>query len=78
MGEEINQDIFYWGQSYQTPQKTVSAEAIDNSETAIDVASGTGLYFNKYNVVMLCNYVAGTNNTQLDRPTRNCSGSAKT
>ncbi len=66
MGEEINQDIFYWGQSYQTPQKTVSAEAIDGSETGIDVATGTGLYFNKYNVVMLCNYVAGTNSTQLD------------
>lgn len=68
IGQEIDQDIFYWGQSYQTPQISNTSEALDNSETGIDVTTGHGLRFSKYMVVAITDYVSGST-TALDLST---------
>lgn len=69
IGDEIDQDIFYWGQSYQTPQTSNTAEAVDLTETAIDVTTNHGELFSKYMVVAITDYKAGSS-TLLDLTTR--------
>lgn len=69
IGDEIDQDIFYWGQSYQTPQTSNTAEAVDLAETAIDVTTNHGELFSKYMVVAITDYKAGSS-TLLDLTTR--------
>ena len=69
IGDEIDQDIFYWGQSYQTPQTSNTAEAVDLTETAIDVTTNHGELFSKYMGVAITDYKAGSS-TLLDLTTR--------
>ena len=69
IGDEIEQDIFYWGQSYQTPQTSNTAEAVDLTETGIDVTTNHGELFSKYMVVAITDYKAGSS-TLLDLTTR--------
>ena len=69
IGDEIDQDIFYWGQSYQTPQTSNTSEAVDLNETAIDVTTNHGELFSKYMVVAITDYKAGSS-TLLDLTTR--------
>lgn len=55
-GPEIDQDIYYWGQSYQLGHSGVLAEDLTVGETAIDVAAGTGERFHKYQVIAVTDY----------------------
>jgi hypothetical protein len=69
IGESIDQDIFYWGQSYQTPQTSALSEALDASETDIDVTTNHGELFSKYMVIAVTDYQSGSS-TLLDLDTR--------
>ena len=69
IGESINQDIFYWGQSYQTPQTSHTAEALDNSELGVNVTANHGELFSKYMVIAVTDYQSGSS-TLLDLSTR--------
>jgi hypothetical protein len=57
-----------WGQSYHVPVSGTVNEALDASETAIDLASGEGKYIQPWMVLEVVDYFAGT--TRLDWSTR--------
>lgn len=57
-----------WGQSYHTAVTGTIAEALDSSETAIDLTSGQGLLMQPWLVLEVIDYVSGT--TRLDPSTR--------
>jgi hypothetical protein len=57
-----------WGQSYHVPVSGTIAEALDDSETAIDLASGEGKYVQPWMALEIVDYVTGT--TRLDWSTR--------
>ena len=70
IGSEIDQDIVYWGQSYQTPFVSAAAEDLAQGETDLDVTSSTGVYFNwPYAVLAITDYATGST-TRLDHSTR--------
>ena len=55
-GKAIDQDVYYWGQSYQTPLEGVLGEDLDNVETGVDVATGTGERFWPWCVIAVTDY----------------------
>jgi hypothetical protein len=57
-----------WGQSYHVPVSGTIAEALDNSETAIDLTTGEGVYIQPWMVLEIIDYFDGT--TRLDYSTR--------
>lgn len=57
-----------WGQSYHTPVSGTINEALDTSETAIDLTAGQGLYVQPWFVLEIIDYFTGT--TRLDTSTR--------
>lgn len=69
VGDPVDTRPLYWGQSYRVPLETTANEAIDNSETGIDVATGTGKYFQQWTVFEAIDFIAGST-TILDDDTR--------
>lgn len=67
-GKAVNAIKHEWGQSYHTPISGTINEALDNSETAIDLASGNGAYLQPWMVIEIIDYISGT--TRLDYSTR--------
>ena len=68
-GKAINSIKHEWGQSYHTPISGTINEGLDNSETAIDVASGEGDYLQPWMVLEIIDWVSGSS-TRLDYSTR--------
>jgi len=68
MGAPINTRPHYFGQSFRVALETTVAEALDNSETGIDVASGTGKLFQKNTLFEVVDFIAGSS-TILDQST---------
>ncbi len=69
IGEAIDTRPHYWGQSYRVALQTTAAEALDNSETGVDVATGTGKLFQKWSVIEVMDFVSGST-TIYDQSTR--------
>lgn len=67
-GKSVDLIKMEWGQSYHTPISGTINEALDNSETGIDLASGEGKYLQKFMVLEIIDFVSGT--TRLDYSTR--------
>jgi hypothetical protein len=67
-GKSVNAIKHEWGQSYHTPISGTIGEALDDSETAIDLASGNGAYMQPWFVIEIIDYISGT--TRLDYTTR--------
>jgi hypothetical protein len=63
IGKAINQDVFYFGRSYQLPHSAAVSGALTNSATTINVVSGQGLRFQVYDVVSIKDYVSGSTRT---------------
>lgn len=59
VGKEIDQQKPEWGQSYQTPHVSATAEAVSIAETAIDVTSGHGVRFHPYHVIKFLEDASG-------------------
>lgn len=52
-GKAINQKKVEWLNRFLSPNSTTAAEALDDSETGVDVATGTGTYFQQYDVIKI-------------------------
>lgn len=63
----INTRPHYWGQSVRVGMSSTLASGINDSVTTFSVAANGGVYFKKWHVAQITNYVTGT--TRLD-PTR--------
>jgi len=69
IGPAIDQRPFYWGQSSLVAVETTLGADHTNSTTTLTVASGAGAILQKYMVIELTDYVAGST-TVLDETTR--------
>ena len=63
IGKELDSDIVYFGQSYQTPLVAELEGAINGAVGTIGVLAGHGLRFQVYDVVAIIDYIAGTTRT---------------
>lgn len=59
-GPAIDQKPFYWGQSKRTAVQTHLAGAHNNSTTTLTVTSGTGVILQKWMVLEIINFIAGS------------------
>jgi hypothetical protein len=69
LGPAIEQRPFYWGQSKRVAVQTGLAGAHNNSTTTLTATTGTGVILQKYMVLEIINFVAGST-TILDQTRR--------
>ena len=67
-GEAVDNPTLRWGQSYRTAVSGNTAAALDTTETDVTFASSEGKLLQRYMVLEIIDYVAGT--TRLDYTTR--------
>lgn len=67
-GKAVDQIKLEWGQSYHTPVSGTVNETLTDSDLTITLASGEAKYIQKWMVLEIIDYVAGT--TRLDYTTR--------
>ena len=67
-GKSVSAIKHEWGQSYHTPISGTIAEALTDSETDLDVATGQGAYLQPWFVLEIIDFYSGT--TRLDYSTR--------
>ncbi len=67
--DPVDQRPFYWGQSQLVAVETTLSGAHNNSTTTLTVATGTGVILQKYMVLEIQNYIAGST-TVLDSTRR--------
>ena len=60
IGPSIDQRPHYWGQSKRVAVKTNLSGAHNNSTTTLTVTSGTGVILQKYMVLEIINFIAGS------------------
>lgn len=68
-GKAVDQVKIEWGQSYHTPVSGTIAEALDTTETGIDLASGNGKFLQPWMVLEVIDW-ADAGKTRLDYSTR--------
>lgn len=66
----VDQRTFFWGQSKFPNHRSTLASGITNSATSMTVASGDGVFFQKYNVVNIFDVIPGSVPPRMDYTTK--------